>query len=138
MIEITKRLKPGHLLAGWCVYWGTLAVATLWRPALALWRVTRPGADGSASASFGDSEISFLFSKGGEVVLEQSAAVSHVAAWIAVPPLLMLGGWMYLRSRAQRTPHAPHVDALPAASEPMSPIRVRKRERSQRPITPLP
>ncbi len=128
----SKLIKPGHLLAGWAAYWSVLAAATLWRPALIAWRVSRPEANGSITAGFDNSKFFLTMARDGQTVLEQAATAGQIAAWIVVPPLLILGTWMLFRSREQRRLEAIRVAELEAGHAPASPILSSEREYADR------
>ncbi len=97
------RWRAGHLVAAWSGYWLGLAAFTLTPIALAIYRATRAGAgpgQADVSVSLGDKGIGITVTRLGQTVLDRSAGVLPIALWIAVPPLLLWGGWVYARSRA--------------------------------------
>jgi hypothetical protein len=94
------RWRPGHLLAAWATYWVVLALALV-GPAIApLWRVTRPGAHGSASASIGNGILRMIVTDGPSTVWSRDIGLATLAVAIAVPPLVLWTFW--LRSQQKR------------------------------------
>jgi hypothetical protein len=99
MIRIS-HWRPGHLLAAWTTYWIALALALLGPAIGPLWRVTRPDAHGSASASVGDGMLKMIVVDGTTTVWSLDISLAALAVGIAVPPLALFGFW--LRSQQKR------------------------------------
>jgi hypothetical protein len=127
----TQRVKLGYLLGGWVSYWGVLAVATLSRPALMAWKVSRPNQGGSISAGLRNSELYLTMARNGQEVFSRSASPGEVAAWVTIPPLLMLGTWILLRSRKRQQLSKRDIGVLGSGVDPMAPVVQRERENAE-------
>jgi hypothetical protein len=111
-----RRLGVGHLLGSWALYWAGLAGITLGPFARWAWNLSRmPGEHGSANLSIGDAGVTLTALKDNVTVYSGVAALSQVALWITVPPLLLWLAWLALRpSRESESLSAPPMrDALP-------------------------
>jgi len=95
------RWRPGHLLATWVAYWVALALALVGPAIGPLWRVTRSGAHGSASASIGDGVLKMIVTEGTSTVWSLDISLATLAVAIAVPPIVLWAFW--LRSQKRRT-----------------------------------
>ena len=97
-----SRWRAGHLLVAWCGYWVALLIALLAPMIPWLWRVTRPDAHGSFSASAGDGALRVVFTQGAATVWTGEIRLLTLTVLIAVPPLLLWTAWL----RAHRRPSA--------------------------------
>ena len=103
-----SRWRAGHLLLGWCGYWLALLVALLAPMIPPLWRVTRPDAHGSVSASAGDGVLKVVFTEGASTAWTGEIRILTLTLLIGVPPLIL---WMLWLRAHRRAP----VDKEPAA-----------------------
>jgi hypothetical protein len=92
--------RPVHLLAAWCAYWLALALWALAPVLPTIWRVTRPSAHGSVSASMGDGVLRLIVTSEGATVWTGQVGLGTLALWLTLPPLLLWVFWL----RAQRRP----------------------------------
>jgi hypothetical protein len=98
-----SRWRPRHLLAAWVAYWAALVAITLGGAIRAVLAVTLPAnGHGSFSASFGDKGMVLTVIDGAATVWSGTALLSTIALWVALPPLLLWGGWMLSRPRLTR------------------------------------
>lgn len=138
---MTKRAKgPGlrALLGAWGTWWAALGAVTLWRPLLAVLQATN-GDGGSIAAGFDKGQLFLSASKAGRELLHTGASVGAVIGWIAVPPLVILAGWMALRASGGRGLASPgEVPALGEGDRAPVSFDARVREEVGRPITPVP
>lgn len=116
-----RRWSAGRLLASWGVYWSGLAVATLTRPAIAIWKATQTAeGHGSVSASIDNGLAHLSVIREGVTTYDASASLLAIALWVAGPPLLMWALWLASRPRS-RTAEAAVAEAS-AASEVGTPL----------------
>jgi hypothetical protein len=64
-----------------------------------LWRISRPGQHGSASAGFGDGRISATISDAGQTMWSGSISFLMLSLLVAIPPLLLWLAWLASSSR---------------------------------------
>jgi len=107
------RWRPRHLLAAWGVYWATLAVVVLGRPAQLAWRLANgPEGHGTASAGFENAVLHLRIADDAGHAWAGTAHLLTIALWVAGPPLLLWLLWLALRPRsAMREAPAPAVAA---------------------------
>ena len=98
-----RRWRPRHLLLAWCAYWIGLVLVTLWPAITALWRMSRPGRHGTASAGFGDGVVSATISDAGLTMWSGSISFLALSLLVAIPPLLLWLSWL---ARSSRTNNA--------------------------------
>lgn len=91
--------RAGHLLIGWCIYWFVLLVALVGRALPTLWRVTRPDAHGSVSASIGDGVLKFVAAEGAAVGWTGEIRLTTLALLVAVPPMILWALWLRAHRR---------------------------------------
>jgi hypothetical protein len=60
-----------------------------------LWRVTRPGAHGSASVSVDNGVLKLLISDAATAVWTRDIGLGTIALWVAVPPLVLWALWLW-------------------------------------------
>lgn len=101
MRSLLARWKGRHLLAAWAGYWAVLAAVTLTPGAIALWKVSREGAKGSANVSLGDAGLHANITLAGATVWDATIAVSTLVLWIAGPPLVLWLGWLFAASASR-------------------------------------
>jgi ABC-type amino acid transport system permease subunit len=98
-----SRWRHRHLLAAWVAYWAALVAITLGGAIRAVLALTLPAnGHGSFSASFGDKRMVLTVVDGAATVWRGTALLSTIAVWVALPPLLLWGGWMLSRPRLSR------------------------------------
>ena len=91
--------RARHLLLGWSMYWVAL-LAGLLAPAIpALWRISRPDAHGSASASFGDGAFKVMISEGTTVAWTGEISFLTLVLLFGVPPLILWAFWLRAHRR---------------------------------------
>lgn len=112
MRSFLSRLKVRHLLAAWAGYWAVLAAVTLTPAAIALWKVSREGAKGSANVSLGDAGLHATITLSGATVWDATVAVSTLTLWIAGPPLLLWICWLLSASSARESTEREPVEQL--------------------------
>ena len=97
----SRRWRFRSLLGAWIVYWILLLAVKFGPPIDAIWRATRSGGPkGTASVhlSFGSSKF-MLDVTSPTVHWSGSAHLLAIAAWIAVPPLLLWLIWVTQQPR---------------------------------------
>jgi hypothetical protein len=94
-----SRWRPRHLFLAWCAYWTGLVLVTLSPAISTLWRMSRPGQHGSASAGFGDGRISATISDAGQTMWSGSISFLMLSLLVAIPPLLLWLAWLASSSR---------------------------------------
>jgi hypothetical protein len=97
-----RYLAPKHLLLAWGVYWVGLVLSVVGPAIPALWRVTRPDAHGSASASIRDGVLTLMVADGSSTVWTRAIGLATIAISVAAPPLVLWAFW--LRSQRNRRP----------------------------------
>lgn len=109
MTNPLSRWRPAHLMVTWTAYWAGLAAATLGPAALAALRAvaSSPPNTSSVNASIGNSLLRLSVSMNGATTYVTSFSVLRTALWIAVPPLLIFGGWLVTRRRAPAAAQEP-------------------------------
>ncbi len=97
----SRRWRLRSLFTSWIVYWILLVIVKLGPPIAAIWRATRSGGPkGTASVNLSFSKFKFLLDVTSPTVhWSGSAHLLEIAAWIAVPPLLLWLVWMTQQSR---------------------------------------
>jgi len=96
----SRRWRFRSLLVAWIVYWILLVVVKLGPPVRAFWRATHGPQHGTASINLSFSNWSFLLDiKSPTGNWSGSAHLLAIAAWIAVPPLLLWLIWMTQQPR---------------------------------------
>lgn len=101
------RWKVRHLVASWVGYWAVLAAATLTPAAIALWKVSRDGAKGSANVSLGDAGLHAIISTATSTLWETTVPVTTVALALAAPPLVLWVCWLLSASTSRETVEGP-------------------------------
>ena len=91
--------RAGHLLLGWGIYWLALLLALVGPAIPTLWRVTRPDAHGSASASIGEGAVKLVVSEGASAAWTGEIRLLTLAFLIAVPPLVLWTLWLRVHRR---------------------------------------
>ena len=94
-----RRWRPRHLLFAWCAYWTGLVLVALWPAIAAAWRISRPGAHGSASAGFGDGVLTATISDAGQTMWTGSISFLSLSLLLTIPPLLLWLAWLASSSR---------------------------------------
>ena len=100
-MRILARWRPRHLLAAWSAYWLGLAAVTLTPIVIAISRLTSGAAPGQSNVTvnFGSAGLSVIGTRAGATVLQRSASLLELGLWIAGPPLLLWGAWLYEETR---------------------------------------
>jgi hypothetical protein len=102
-----------HLLIAWSGYWLALGVATL-EPALAaLWRLSRAGAHGQASAAVGDGLLRLTITSTDGSAWTGAIHFSSLVLWVVGPPLVLWLLWALSRPRRDVAANLPASDASP-------------------------
>lgn len=102
MIKPLHRWGPRGLFASWIAYWIILAAVKLGPAITAIWRATHTGPDqSSVSFNFNGAVFDLLVKTGGRTTWSGSAHLLVIAAWLAVPPLLLWLIWVTQRTRAE-------------------------------------
>src|SRR3954466_11090074 len=97
-----KSWKPRSLLASWVVWWLVLILWGIWPAIGPIWRVTRPGAKGNASVSFGDGGFSATITNGTATAWEGHISFLRLILLAGIPPLVL---WLlWLRAQKKRDP----------------------------------
>ncbi len=130
---------PGrrHLLLAWGGYWAALGAVTLWRPLQAVREVTS-GDKGSITAGFDNGQLFLSATQAGREVLRTGASLGAVIGWLVVPPLVILGAWMWRRASRDRGLSAPGARAALGEGERPVSFQAGVREEVRRPVTPQP
>ena len=104
------RMRPRHLLLSWLGYWTGLLVATFWRTAMAIVRVSQ-AADGKGNASFniGNDHLSLSVSEAGRTLWQGTITPVAAALWLGLPPLVLWLLWLSARRQEDLAP--PHEQA---------------------------
>lgn len=97
-MSFLSRWGPGRLLLAWCGYWLALVLAVIAPGLPTLWRISRPGAKGSASVSMANGELQVRLVQEAASVWTRDFGFLSLSLWIAIPPLLLWIFWL----RAQR------------------------------------
>lgn len=94
-----KAWSVRTLVAGWAGYWALFAAATLAKPiGLAAKLANQPPNSGDASFNIGNSGITASIHSYGHEVWSLHTTWFALALWIAGPPLLIWGAWVWRRS----------------------------------------
>ena len=91
--------RSGRLLLAWCAYWLALLLALVGPAIPALFRISREGASGTASATIGNGGLQMSVSEGGNVVWSLDINLILLVAAVAVPPLVLWALWLRAQSR---------------------------------------
>lgn len=137
MTLFLRRLRPGHLLLAWGAYWLGLALVTLGRPALQVWRMSRrEGAEGNVTAGIEDAVATLNVAVDGATTWSGSASVPVILFWLVGPPLLLWALWLLLHRRAEaRGPAAVGVGSpAPALQAPVATELDRGRDPAATPV----
>ena len=129
-----SRWRPGHLLAAWSAYWLGLATVTLTPIVVAVMQADAAGSGpdaGALSINLGTAGVGVVVKRLGHVTLDRSASLPSIALWIALPPLVLWGVWLYRRSRAiARSAEAARAAGTPMLGEPAPEFRAAERKRA--------
>jgi hypothetical protein len=96
----SRRWRLRSLFASWIVYWILLVIVKLGPPVRAFWRATHGSQHGTASVNLSFGNWNFLLDiKSPTGNWSGSAHLLAIAAWLAVPPLLLWLIWVTQQPR---------------------------------------
>jgi len=98
-----SRWRPMHLLLAWATYWVALVVVAIGSALPSILRATAPNAHGEINAGFNNSVFALTVKETGQVLWSGSIHAVPLALWISVPPLILFGLWLRVRSGAPRS-----------------------------------
>ena len=94
-----RRWRPRQLFLAWCAYWTGLVLVTLSPAIAAVWRMSRPGRQGSASLGFSNDVLTATISSAGQTMWSGSISFLMLSLLVAIPPLLLWLAWLASSSR---------------------------------------